>query len=188
MKLWLKGYSEPNQSDIYIFFAGHGLASTDGKELYLLPYDGEPRLLEDTALLRSDIFDTVETINPKSVTVFLDACYSGQTREKDMILADARPIAIVPIESDVPKNFTVFSASSGSQISGSLPEADHGLFSYFLMKGLEGNADANNDKKITNGELHSYVRSNVTRQAARLGREQTPQLQGDENRVLVEFN
>ena len=56
------------------------------------------------------------------------------------------------------------------------------------MKGLEGNADANNDKKITNAELYSYVRSNVTRQAMRLGREQTPQLQGDENRVLVEFN
>ena len=36
------------------------------------------------------------------------------------------------------------------------------------MKGLEGEADANNDKKITNGELHSYVRSNVTRQAVRL--------------------
>ena len=105
-----------------------------------------------------------------------------------MILADARPIAIVPVESTVPENFTVFSASSGSEISGSLPEADHGLFSYFLMKGLEGDADANNDNKITNGELHNYVRSNVTRQAVRLGREQTPQLQGDENRVLVEFN
>ena len=46
----------------------------------------------------------------------------------------------------------------------------------------------NNDKKITTGELYSYVRSNVTKQAVRLGREQTPQLQGDENRVLVEFN
>ena len=188
LKIWLKGFSTPNISDIYIFFAGHGLASTDGKELYLLPYDGEPRLLDDTAILRSEIFDTVKSINPKSVTVFLDACYSGQTREKDIILADARPIAIVPIESDIPENFSVFSASSGSEISGSLPEADHGLFSYFLMKGLEGDADANNDRKITNGELHSYVRSNVTRQAVRLGREQTPQLQGDENRVLVEFN
>ena len=58
-------------------------------------HDGEPRLLEDTALLRSEIFDTVKSINPQSVTVFLDACYSGQTREKDMILADARPIAII---------------------------------------------------------------------------------------------
>jgi len=188
LKIWLKGYSYPNKSDIYIFFAGHGLSSTDGKELYLLPYDGEPRLLEDTALLRSEIFNTVKSMQPKSVTVFLDTCYSGQTREKDMILADARPIAIVPVESDVPENFTVFSASSGSEISGSLPEADHGLFSYFLMKGLEGDADANNDKKITNGELHSYVRSNVTRQAVRLGREQTPEVKGDLDRVLVEFN
>jgi len=188
LKIWLKGYSTPEESDIYIFFAGHGLASTDGKELYLLPYDGEPRLLEDTALLRSEIFNTVKSMQPKSVTVFLDTCYSGQTREKDMILADVRPIAIVPVESDVPENFTVFSASSGSEISGSLPEADHGLFSYFLMKGLEGDADANNDKKITNGELHSYVRSNVTRQAIRLGREQTPELKGDLDKVLVEFN
>ena len=126
-------------------------------------------------------------MQPKAVTVFLDACYSGQTRDKDMLLAEARPISIVPVESAVPENFVVFSASSGSEISGSLPEAGHGLFSYFLMKGLEGEADANNDKKITNGELHSYVRSNVTRQAVRLGREQTPQLQGDENRVLAEF-
>ena len=84
--------------------------------------------------------------------------------------------------------YHIMCVKSGSELSGSLPEAEHGLFSYFLMKGLEGDADANNDKKITNGELHSYVRSNVTRQAVRLGREQTPQLQGDENRVLVEFN
>ena len=89
-------------------------------------------------------------MQPKSVTVFLDACYSGLTRDKDMILADARPISIVPLESDVPENFTVFSASSESEISGSLPEADHGLFSYFLMKGLDGDADSNNDNKITN--------------------------------------
>ena len=188
LKIWLKGYSTPNHSDIYIFFAGHGLASIDGKDLYLLPYDVEPSLLEDTALLISEIYDTIESNSPKSVTVFLDACYSGKTRNNNMILEDSRPITIVPIKGNVPNNFTVFSSSSGSEISSSLPEADHGLFSYFLMKGLEGNADANNDKKITNAELYSYVRSNVTRQAMRLGREQTPQLQGDENRVLVEFN
>ncbi len=188
LKRWLKGYSAPNKSDIFVFFAGHGLASTDGKELYLLPYDGEPRLLEDTALLRSDIFNTIKNMNPRSVTVFLDACYSGQTREENMILADARPITIAYEEDSVPEGFTIFSASSGSEISGSLPEAYHGLFSYFLMKGLEGDADSNNDKKITTGELHNYVYSNVTRQAIRLGREQTPQLQGDEDRVLVEFN
>ena len=127
-------------------------------------------------------------MQPKSVTVFLDACYSGETREKEMILANTRRIVAVPLENDVPENFTIFSASSGSETSSSLPEASHGLFSYFLMKGLEGNADKNKDKKITSGELYSYVRDRVSKQAARLGVIQTPQLQGDENRVLVEFN
>ena len=76
-----------------------------------------------------------------------------------MLLADARPISIVPVEQDVPENFTVFTASSGSEISGSLPEAEHGLFSYFLMKGLEGDADSNGDQQITAGELQAYVHS-----------------------------
>ena len=188
IKKWLKTFSIANKSNIYLFFAGHGLASTDGEELYLLPYDGDPQLLKDTALLKSKLLKSINSFKPNSLTAFFDTCYSGQTREKELILTDTRPIAIVPVESEVPKNFTIFSASSGSEISGILPEADHGLFSYFLMKGLEGDADKNNDKKITNGELHSYVRYNVTRQAVRLGREQTPELKGDLDRVLVEFN
>ncbi len=164
------------------------MTSPDGKELYLLPYDGEPRLLKDTAILRSEIFDIVNNISPKNVTIFLDVCYSGQSREKDMLIDDSRPITIVPVKKNIPEKFTVFSASSGSEISGSLPEASHGLFSYFLMKGLEGLADMNADKKITNGELYSYIFSNVTKQAVRLGREQTPQIQGNKELVLVEFN
>ena len=44
----------------------------------------------------------------------------------------------------------------------------------------------NSNKKITNGELHAYVRSNVIRQAIKLGREQTPEFKGDLNKVLVE--
>ena len=44
---------------IYIFFAGHGLASSDGEDMYLLPYDGSPRLLEDTAILREELFREV---------------------------------------------------------------------------------------------------------------------------------
>ena len=43
-------------------------------------------------------------------------------------------------------------------------------------------ADANSDNKITAGELHAYVKDNVLRHSAD---EQTPELQGDANRVLV---
>jgi uncharacterized caspase-like protein len=102
-----------------------------------------------------------------------------------MLIADTRPILVTAKDSLAPDRFTVFSASALDEISSSLPEAKHGLFSYFLMKGLEGEADANADRNITAGELHAYVASNVSRQALRLGRVQTPQLQGDAERVLV---
>ena len=72
--------------------------------------------------------------------------------------------------------------------SAALPEnseeAKHGMFSYFLMKGMEGEADANNDNEITAGELHSYVQTNVIQQSSG---SQTPELQGDADRVLVHF-
>ena len=103
------------------------------------------------------------------------------------MVAGARPILVTARDSAAPNWFTVFSASALDEISSSLPEAKHGLFSYFLMKGMEGKADANADKRITAGELHAYISDNVSRQALRLGRVQTPQLQGDRERVLVSW-
>ena len=181
---WLRRSAKPNKSDIYVFFAGHGLASQDGKNMYLLPHDGSPRLLDDTAILRDRLFTDLKATNPKSVTVFLDTCYSGVTRNEEMLIA-GRPIVIKAKEQAIPEGFTLFSAASNEQISRPLEEAKHGMFSYFLMKGMEGDADANNDNKITARELHAYVEQNVVQQSSG---SQTPELQGDKDRVLVQFN
>ena len=183
-KNWLRRASKTNKSDIYIFFAGHGLASDDGKDMYLLPYDGRSQLLDKTALLRDELFKEIQQSNPRSVTVFLDTCYSGATRGTDMLIT-SRPIAIRALKQSIPSNFTVFSAAAGNQTSKPLEEAKHGMFSYFLMKGMEGDADTNNDNKITAQELHNYVKKNVTQQSSG---SQTPELQGDKDRVLVQFN
>lgn len=188
LSLWLKSKIKKNRSDLIIFFAGHGLASTDGKELYLLPQDGNPDRLERTALSRTDLFKEIINLNPKSVTMFLDTCYSGVSRDEQMLLASARPIRIVADEQDgIPDNFTIFSASKLDQISSGLKEAKHGIFSYYLMKGLEGNADSNEDKKITNGELLAYMDENVSQKAAEQGREQNPSLAGDPDKVLISY-
>ena len=61
--------------DIYIFFAGHGLASDDGKDLHILPQDGDPILLEETALSRVQMFDLINKVSPKSVTMFSNYQY-----------------------------------------------------------------------------------------------------------------
>jgi uncharacterized caspase-like protein len=182
------GKVKANQTDLIIFFAGHGLASNDGKELYFLPQDGDPDLLSKMALSRTELFEQIIKLKPKSVTMFLDTCYSGVSRDEQMLLASARPIRIVADEQEgIPDNFTIFSATELDQISSGLKEAKHGIFSYYLMKGLEGNADSNKDKQITNGELLAYMDQNVSQKASALGRQQNPSLAGDPDQILMRY-
>ena len=184
VKSWLSRSVRQGQTDVYIFFAGHGLASEDGKKMYLLPYDGAPELLDKTALLRKELFDDIASSGPRSVTVFFDTCYSGTTRGPDMLIA-SRPIAIRAKGSSIPDGFTVFTAAGGDQTAKPLEEAKHGMFSYFLMEGMEGDADSNRDNQITAAELHEYVEQNVVQQS---GGSQVPELQGDVGRVLYVFS
>ncbi len=174
-----------DKTDIYVFFAGHGLATDDGKGMYLLPYDGDPEYLEDSAIKRKKLFADIQATKPRSVTVFLDTCYSGGTRNEETLVAILRPIIITAKEQSVPDNFTVLSAAKGNQTSQSLEEVKHGLFSYYTMLGMEGGADGNNDNKITARELHAFIKDKVERQSQF---RQTPELQGDKDRVLVQFN
>jgi hypothetical protein len=188
LSLWLKSKIKKDKSELIIFFAGHGLASTDGKELYLLPQDGNPDRLERTAISRTDLFKEIISLSPKSVTMFLDTCYSGVSRDEQMLLASARPIRIVADEQEgIPDNFTIFSASRLDQISSGLKEINHGIFSYYLMKGMEGNADTNKDNVITNGELLTYMDENVSQKAAEQGRQQNPSLAGDPDKILMSY-
>lgn len=180
---WLKRSVKQGESDVYIFFAGHGLASDDGDTAYLIPYDGAPDFLERTAISRDEVFREVSSVNPRSVTVFLDTCYSGDTRGEARLIA-GRPLGIKLLERGLPAGFTVLTAAAGDQIAKPLREAKHGLFSYYLMKGMEGDADTNSDNEITARELHSYVRENVVQQS---GGSQVPELQGDGEKVLVRF-
>lgn len=186
-KIWLPKVARGGKKDIYIFFAGHGLSSFDGKDLFILPHDGNSSLLSDTAITRNEVIKLIQNVEPKTVTMFFDTCYSGQTRDQQMLVSDLRPIIIQADKQDTPDNFTIFSASGSKQVSGSIKEAKHGIFSYFLMKGLEGNADVNNDKKITNGELIAFLKTEVGKEALSQNREQDPMLVGDSNKVIMKY-
>ena len=100
----------------------------------------------------------------------------------------ARPVYIEVSGPAAKGNLSIYSATTGNEISSAWSENMHGLFSYFLMKGLKGDADTNSDEQITVKELGDYIRVNVTETAPLLDREQMPQLHTmDEDRVLVEF-
>ena len=112
-------------------------------------------------------------------------CYNISNNDTKNMCIAGRPIVIKAKEQAIPDGFTLFSAASTEQISRPLEEAKHGMFSYFLLKAMEGDADTNNDNNITARELHIYVEQNVVQQSSG---SQTPELQGDKDRVLVQFN
>jgi hypothetical protein len=183
-KTWLPSRVRP-ATDVYVFYSGHGLPAANGQEFYLLPQRAHRDLVEETAISLSKISAAIQAAKPQSVTVFLDSCYSGLARTGETLLVSARPVALKADKRVFPDEFTVITASQADQISSSSPDLKHGIFSYYLMRGMEGEADINRDGKITAGEMHGYLAERVTRQAGMLNRRQDPQLVGDANRVLV---
>jgi Caspase domain len=182
VRTWLLPLIVQSQSDVFVFFSGHGLASEDGHHL-LLPYDGDPSLLAESSITRQELIGSITGAGASSITMFLDTCNSGGTRTNETLVASARPIRIVAKDEGVASNVTIFAASGNDQLSSSLAAAKHGLFSYFVMKGLEGDA-AGADHTIRASALDAYLNAHVPAAAARIGRIQTPKLVGNGDAVI----
>ena len=118
---WLPLKARKGQTDVYVFFSGHGLPSDDGSNLYMLPHGVDRQFLDRTAIKQSELIASLQAVSPRSVTMFMDACYSGQIRTGETLLASARPIAIQSKASSYPANFNVISASAPDQLASSSP-------------------------------------------------------------------
>lgn len=186
LKLWLPKKITPNQTELFVFFSSHGYPSEEG--LYLIPQDGDPRLLEESALSHKYIIDRIVKAKPKSVTMFIDACYSGRSKTGKVLVAGLKQIDHVATSEDIPTNFNIFSSSKGNQVSATIKEAEHGIFSYYLMKGLAGEADLNKDKQISNNELFVYLQDSVSQEAFKQNRDQNPILTSQNpDQILMKY-
>ena len=58
-----------------------------------------------------------------------------------------------------PESITAFYASNITQITYDHPDMNNGIFTYYLLRGLRGDAD-NGDKNVTVAELHDYISKN----------------------------
>ena len=181
LKSWLPRVTTPGESELFVFFAGHGMPTADGESAFIVPFDANVLLLEDTGISRKRLYAEVDAVRPKSVMLFFDNCYGGTNRDDKLLLA-SRPMSIKVEESPVPPNYLVFNAGESDQTAGVLDEVKHGRFSYFLFKGLEGEADRDRDDKITAGELQAFVRESVRRYSAG---SQTPTMLGNTERLVV---
>jgi hypothetical protein len=178
----------PGKSDVYVYYAGHGAPEVEKKAPYLVPYDGNPDFPGKSCYGLGALYGAVGKLQARSVTVILDACFTGSAGRTDTpvgLFADARPLFVAPIMGSLPHGVAVLAASSGTQLSSGYAAKGHGLFTYYLLKGLQGEAYGP-DGKLTLATLHKYLAEEVPARARRLGRQQTPVLLGEGgDRVLA---
>lgn len=184
---WLDKRAKAN-SRVFFFFSGHGIPAQDKKSSYILPFDGDPNYADLTAYPLESVYTGLAGLKSALNVVFLDACFTGMNRENQALYATSRPVYISANKIEAPPRVNVFSAAAWDQMSTAWPDKQHGLFTYFLLKGMQGSADANADKKLSIQELHQYLSSAVPDQAGRLDKEQTPQLSsGQQDEVFLEY-
>lgn len=184
----LYNYVKPGKSDVFIYYVGHGAPDPEGKGAFLMPVDASADYISANGYALDTFYNNLEKVPAKSVTVVLDACFSGNSAG-GMLVKNVSP-GILKSATPVRKlnNAVIFSGAGKDQVSHWYPEKRHSLFTYFFMKGLKGDADENKNKSVTVSELKNYLRDNVTYRARRLdGREQTPVVVGDESREVVRF-
>ena len=85
-----------------------------------------------------------------------------------------------------PAKAVVMTSAGLDQVSSWYPEKRHSLFTYYFLKGLQGEADPAGIGKITVGGMRKYLQDNVPYMARRLnGNEQQPLVTGSDDEVLA---
>lgn len=156
------------EASLIAYYAGHGIPDEASGSSYLLPVDGIGNNLR-TGYNLAELYKTLGALPAKSVTVFMDACFSGAKRGEGM-LASARGVAI-KAKPEAPKgNMVVFSAAQGDETAYPYEDKGHGLFTYFLLKKLQETKG-----QVSLGELAQYVQQQVSRRSiVTNGKSQTP--------------
>lgn len=180
---------QPGQTDVFVFYSGHGVPKADGSDVQLIPYDVAKDWISDDGFSLNRMYDNLASLDAKSVTVILDACFSGGSRPSDMYKSEsiANQKLVMPDLNSMEQpwldnpNFRVFTSSKGNQTSLGYDQSMSGLFTYFLAIGLQGDADKNSDDKVTMTELVEFVTANVEKES--LG-SQTPQFYGNSDFII----
>lgn len=167
---WLENVlqSYEGQAKAIFYYAGHGIPDEASRDSYLLPVDGIGTNVK-TGYKLQNLYASLGAMPSQSVTVFLDACFSGSNRDGKMINPNARGVVLRANTANPSGNIVVFSAAQGYETAIPYTEESHGLFTYYLLKKIQETGG-----NVTYQELSDYVQRNVRQQSSVLGKTQTP--------------
>lgn len=177
------------KSDVFIYYSGHGAPGLKDRKGYFVPVEAEPLYLELSGYSLDVLYQNLAKLPARSVTVVLDACFSGA-----MVFKNISPIVLEAENAAIQsKNMVILASSTGAQVSSWYNEKHHGVFTYFLLRALKDkNADINHDGKLTFDELYFYlsdISEGVPYYARRLnGVEQKPTIYGNyHDKVFIAY-
>ncbi len=174
-RLWR--YLDPEgQSDVVVFYSGHGVPGLKDRRGYILPVNADPDAPEINGYPVDQLYRNLARLKARSITVLLDACFSGET-QKGMLIRAASGVSISP-KFPTSSKLTILTAAQGDQVASWDEPARHGLFTNHVLDALYGAADkgryGNGDGKVALGEVKAYLDRNMSRAARRaFGRIQT---------------
>ncbi|MBN8733643.1 MAG: caspase family protein [Acidobacteria bacterium] len=151
---WLPSVSREGDR-VLIYFAGHGFVAA-GKG-HLAPYDIKLTDIANTGYPMTRLGEVFGTkIKGKWKVLLADACHSGAISPEATETINRGLV-------DLGKSVFVMSASRDREQSFESPDfgGGHGVFTYYVTRGLSGAADQNRDGIVTADEIADYVRTGV---------------------------
>jgi len=145
-----------------IFIAGHGVQDRASGSYYFLPYPATADNLVTAGLRMSDFDEMVRVVrhNVRGVVVMLDTCHAGALR---VATTELLPADDASARLSAGEGFFLLAATRPGEESAERPELGHGAFTYALLEGLGGAADAAGAGVMSVSDLFGYVAREVPR-------------------------
>ena len=180
---WVK----PGQSRVFIYYVGHGAPDQQSGEGYFVPVDANPQYISTNGYKLSTFYENLSKISAIKKTVVIDACFSGSSANGQLLKGVSGLTARLKSEPKATVAADLLLTSAGmDQVASWYPDKGHSLFTYFFLKGIQGDADTNKDGNITMGEMKVWLNDQVPYMARRLtGNEQQPVILGKDGDELV---
>jgi len=184
-----KFYRAFEEDMVILFIASHGAPDPVGNEVYFLSYDTESDNLGGTAVSQIDIEKVFQRTRAKKKIWVADACHSGgaglQIRGTDQSLETNKLLHEI---ANANNGMAMFTASSSSEYSHEDKKwgNGHGVFTYYLLEGMKGQADFNKNGLVDIRELYEYVYRKVSDDT---NGQQHPELKGSfDNKLPVSIH
>jgi hypothetical protein len=153
---------------ILIYLAGHGGPDFYAPQnLYFLFHDSKFSDLPNTALPMSELQEALDhKVRAERLVVFVDTCHSAGLSGERYVATRGFENNLINLYASRLFNESGRAVLTASDVSEKSLEdtrwgGGHGIFTWALLEGLRGEADANEDRFITAGELFGYVRNRV---------------------------